>query len=159
MPARPVVRALCLGALGAAVFWGCTLDWTVRGDVVPGSSSGSPEASSEAARPLGDASDTEAETPDAEAGACTTLTTTLVDARKRARECTTVGPLTECQVTVKDECDCDVVVRLLGVPRTTELQNAVKAFVDAGCSKACPLCKPTTGKSCLANGGPLECYP
>jgi hypothetical protein len=165
MPARPALRALTWGATGAAVFLGCTLDWTVRPDdpVDGGSETGSADRGFDTPDST-DSSDSPTDTNPPDANECASLRANVEATRKAARACTfQVG---ECQLPrgappVTDECGCDVVVtRPTGTP-TTNYQLAVAALKGSGCSLGCVACPSTAGRNCLSkNGGALtECYP
>lgn len=154
MTAWPAVRALLGGALMAAAFVACTLDWQVRPDPAPAAEAGTDaqtqgDGGADAASPIDAAPGSDAE--------CATLAAD-VDAKKaKARVCTlTPG---ECQQTVKDACDCDVVVTNTGASSTSAYLAAVAAF-KAKCKASCPnTCPPTLGRNCIQSISGIACYP
>jgi hypothetical protein len=156
MTARPAVRALLAGALVAAALVACTLDWEVRPDPAPVAEAGADvvapatEAGADVMTPVVDAA------PGKDAD-CTTLAADVEDKKAKARVCTLAPG--ECQQTVKDACDCDVVVTNAGASATSDYVAAVAAF-KAKCKATCkPTCPPTFGHACLQSGVKIECYP
>jgi hypothetical protein len=156
-----VARLRLLRAVGTfALLTGCTLDWAVRPDppFVDGGVDAGPDtvAPSDANAPA-DATVTDSDaTPSVD---CAALRSKVDTARKTARTCTlTIG---ECQQTVKNECDCDVVIRQVGSSQATAYVNAVRELLDSGCPTGCTgaLCPSTTGRNCLQNPSGPECYP
>ncbi len=142
---------------GAALFVACTLDWQVRPD--PGTTPPDLDASTEASAST--EADAAAPAPaDAEAGTstdCTALRAEAAAVLQAARKCGfAVG---ECQPTVKDDCNCDVVVARADGADT----NAYRAKVErmkAECPRACGSCPSVASRACLQKGnGQIECYP
>jgi hypothetical protein len=163
MLGRPVARTLALGALGGAVFVGCSLDWTVRLDAPANSSTDAAgEVGSTDGTSPDDATDAGSvgDGADGSTAACAVLVAEVASSLKLARECT-LGSATDCKQTVTNECNCDVVVRLPGSEQATRYQNAVNALLDAGCPTGCSggLCPSTSSRACLQQGASVACYP
>ena len=160
--ARFVMLVGVLGGALAALAPACTLDWRVRPD--PGDG-----AAAESSRPdvtVGDAGlDGPADAPgdsEPDADPCAVLREDVAKARSKAKECK-LGTAGQCTTTVKDECDCDVVVRAAGSTENSAYANAVAALVGA-CGKpaTCGSCKQLgvpASWACLVNGVPTECVP
>ena len=164
MPARPVLRALGLGASFAAVVLACSLDWAVRLDDVDASrpEDGGPEDNTPQDGSI-DAEREDAPANDADATItveCVALYDQLDAALKNARQCVTLG-VSECQQTVKDVCDCDVVVRQVGSSQAKDYEKTVAKLRDSGCPTGCTgaLCPSTNGRGCLSKPSGFECYP
>lgn len=151
-------RLLAIVALTSA----CAHDWSVRADVdaaaVPtddggpspveaGPSDASVDARGDA--PSGDG----ATSPD-----CTALGIDLGAKRKAARSCQ-LGQ-GQCLSTVKDQCDCDVVIATSGSPQTIAYLSAVTALKASGCERGCASqCAPTTPRNCLQQPTEITCVP
>jgi hypothetical protein len=145
----------------AAAMMACSLDWAVRSD--PGAS---PESGGDVADARsGDDSDA-ATSSDApmlvDSAYCMALAAEVARTKTKARECQLVVA-GQCTTSVKDECECDVVVRFAGAVATTDYANAIGAL-RAACEKslACKPCPqlPLMGSwKCLQQGLPVECYP
>jgi hypothetical protein len=160
MPARPVVRALALGALGAAGFVGCTLDWGVRPDPIeagpPGEVDGAPDGPNIPDVVANDSNDRDA--PPIEAGACGPLGGEVDARRKDARICT-LGAPNQCADKQMDIC-CPIFVTKGDSGAAGAFARAVAAFKDAGCDAGCTGCSglPVTG-GCVQSGTNVSCSP
>lgn len=165
MPARQVqvVRALVWGALGAALFVGCTLDWTVRPD--PGDASAS-EAGDERQVDGGPSedqdatgsTDTSTDTPVVDA-ACDALFQTVETQRKQARACALASG--QCAEQETELCDCQLWVAKKDSGAADAFRKAVAAFKQSGCTITCKGCQsliPGTS-GCVSVAGELLCTP
>lgn len=158
MPARPVARALVLGALGTAAAIGCSLDWNVRPDPRDASSSDAPDDGADRGTPL-DATDDEGSvdvTP-ADGGQCEALLSDVVDKRKKARLCELASG--QCAEKQMDLC-CEVFVAKRDSGAADAFAKAVAAFHGAGCDAGCIGCPggPVIG-GCVLKGGEYLCDP
>jgi hypothetical protein len=165
MLGRRAAGALALGGLGGLAFLACSLDWQVRSD--PGAQPSPPDAANERGEdhfvpvPVEDAGDAAVIPVDADSDAdasdrCAALQAELLAQLNKARACSFLTG--ECQLTVKDQCNCDVVVANPDASATTDFRSSV-AQLKAECSLACGTCPSTTGRACLAKGTKIECYP
>ena len=164
----PNARALgvaLLGMLGGALSAfapACSLDWTVRADPADG-------AALDSSGPDGAVGETGSDAPaDApgdsaiDAGPCSTLAADVAKARAKAKECQ-LGTAGQCTTTVKDECDCDVVVRAASSVEDAAYATAIAALIVA-CGKpaACGACKQLglpASWACLRPASVTECLP
>jgi hypothetical protein len=149
---------LILGVVGGAMIaasQACSLDWGVRPDPGDGTA---PETS----RPDVTVVDTGLDALDAgedsptDADPCVALGAALAAARAKAKECQ-FGTSGACKVTIKDECDCEFVVRAAGSTENTKYANAVAAFVAGSCPPtpacgACPQLGSMVSWICLGTG-------
>jgi len=154
--------ACALACAAAPLLAACSLDWDVRPD--PGDTS--TDAASDAAPEGGaraDASgplDAAPKDGASDATDCTALAADVARTRPRARACQ-LAQTGQCKTTVKDECNCDVVVRLPSSPETDAYVAAVAAFT-ASCTAACAACPqlvPSASWGCVQNPVAVECYP
>lgn len=152
-----VGRLLVVVALVAG-FNACTLQWDVRPD--PGDAAAPNDGGPD--RPdTADAMGVDvAPVPDAEAGPdCAALATAAREARALAKSC--MLSMGQCTMSVKDECDCDVVVRSTSSQNTTDYLAAVAAWKSAckpPCT-GCPQLTPPASWACLQTGAMPECKP
>lgn len=149
-----------VAALAVPAVTACSLDFTVRPD--PGDAGAPFEAGAadgEARDATSDAEAPETGGPDADAGPdCTALANDVDAKRKAARACTLASG--HCTTTVKNQCDCDVVVAVAGSAAVAAYQAAVEAFKSSGCFLGCTgSCAATTSKNCLQNGSDVLCFP
>jgi hypothetical protein len=141
---------------------GCSLDFTVRPQPVEG---GVPtDAGPDADAPLDAAPDVIDAGPDVEVDAndsgpdCLALADEVDSKRDAARACTLAAG--HCQQTVKNQCDCDVVIAVPGSADVIKYQEAVDRLVKSGCPLGCPgVCPMTTPRNCLQNGTLVRCSP
>ncbi|MBS2016380.1 MAG: hypothetical protein JST00_26080 [Deltaproteobacteria bacterium] len=160
---RPATRLLARTAVtvlvAVAALGACTLDWEVRPDPGVPSEAASPDVATDAGA--------DAATPDApldatedDGAACAALLANVTSARAAARSCQ-LGQAGQCTSTVKDECDCNVVVRLASDPKTDAFVAAVASY-RVSCSPSCAACpqeKPPATWACLQSGSVIECFP
>ncbi|MDB4993969.1 MAG: hypothetical protein JWM74_1401 [Myxococcaceae bacterium] len=96
-----------------------------------------------------------------DAGPCAALHDDVVLKRKKARECN-LGTSGQCSTTVKDECNCDVVIRNATSAETNAYKAAVSALTTkcaVDCSAACPQIGLPASWACLNNSGDIRCTP
>lgn len=152
-----LVAAVATSIVGA-IPCACALDWDVRPAPVTSSDVLVPEAATEAAA---DATGTDAETDAAETDAaqCEPLLADVAAKKTLARSCQLASG--QCTTTVKDECDCDVIVALASGSKTDDYVAAVAAY-RASCTPSCVAC-PQLGVpgtwACLQSGGEIRCTP
>lgn len=156
--ARTVPRLLALAALTGA----CAHDWSVRADADAG------------ATPIDDGGPVPIEAGPSDAGIdaavdanpgdgatspdCTALAIDLGAKRKAARACQ-LGQ-GQCLSTLKDQCDCDVVIAVPGSSSAIAYASAVTGFKASGCPKGCASqCAATTPRNCLQQGADVTCVP
>jgi hypothetical protein len=143
-------------------FVACNLDWNVRPDPVDGGTIVGRDASDERSSGGRDAgADGPSMVTDADTGVgvdCAALTAELDDRRKTARRCSfQVG---ECLESVKDACDCDVVIGRSGSAETSAYASSVARLKESGCPLGCGACPATTPRNCLSKAtGVIECFP
>ena len=137
-----VLLASVIAAFVLAIAAGCSLSWEVRPD--PGDGSAAPETSlpdvhvPDTGLDAPDDVATDVDVPDADP--CDGLRAALVRAKANAKKCAFPSS-TQCKVTVKDECDCDVIVATAASSETTSYSDAVAAFLGASCAHV-PACEP-----------------
>lgn len=144
---------------------GCSLDFTVRPQ--PSDAGGSPpDGGTDSDSPIGDAAEEEpisdAGLGDADAAACKALFDDMDAKLKTARACALSSG--HCMTTVKNHCDCEVLVAQPNNKPTNDYVAAVNAFKSANCLIAaqCQACGSVDGGSCLYQGQPnptLQCFP
>ena len=154
-PARRRIVAFSV-FLGA----GCSLDFTVRPD--PGDAGSPPADAGDAAidsSPPVDASDADAViVADADGGPdCDALAKEVAAKRDAARKCTLASG--QCMSTVKDQCECDVVIAVGGSPAAASFEEAAKRYKTSGCTLGCSTCTTPTNKNCLQTGSDVSCFP
>ncbi len=149
-----------IAGVTAAIAAGCSLGWEVRPD--PGEA-GAPDTSvlDVALTESGtDApGDVGADVVEADADPCAARRAAVAKARAGARKCT-FPSATQCKVTVKDECDCDVIVASAASAETTLYSEAVAAFLADACAPSpacasCPLLGSMTAWSCVSTNSCL----
>lgn len=149
-----VAATSIVGAIPCA----CALDWDVRPDPGTGPDVITPGTSAEAG-PDATESDAATDGTTAEASDCEPLLASVASAKALARSCQLASG--QCTTTVKDECDCDVVVALASSPKTDDYLAAVAAY-RASCTPACAAC-PQLGVPgtwlCLQSGAEIRCSP
>lgn len=155
---RSVSRLVALAALTGA----CAHDWTVRADGDAGPSAiddGGPLPVEAGPTDAGIDVAVDATPGDGATGPdCTALANDLGAKRKAARVCQ-LGQ-GQCLSTVKDQCDCDVVIAASGSPAAIAYVSAVNAFKASGCEKGCAQqCASTTPRNCLQQGADVTCVP
>jgi hypothetical protein len=145
----------------------CGLDWTVRSNPDDASPVGEGGPDVVADTQLGvDVADATTEmdaplSPDAQA--CAVLAADVAAKKKKARECQ-FGAAGQCTTTVKDECDCDVIIRLQASTPTTDYTKAVSLYV-ASCGKppaaqcTCPQLGLPSQWACLVAAPDTRCNP
>lgn len=155
MPARPVSRALFLGALGAAAFVGCSLDWQVRLSPVDDGGTDTADVQVEgAASPDAPAGDVEKDAG-TDADFCKALRANVEDKKKKARICM-LAPAGHCTEKQMDIC-CPVFVAKGDSGATDALRRAVDEFNDAGCEPDCKGCTGAVVSGCVQMGAELLC--
>lgn len=152
-----LVAALATSIIGA-IACACALDWDVRPD--PGTNPDVlvPEAATEAATDA-PAADAETDATPADAGECEALLADVGAKKLLARGCQLASG--QCTTTVKDECECDVVVALPSGSKTDVYVAAVAAY-RASCTPSCAACPQlgvSTSWACLQSGGEIRCVP
>jgi len=153
-----LVAALATSIVGA-VSVACALDWDVRPD--PGTSPDVlvPDAATDATGTDATGTDAETDATETDAGQCEPLLADVTAKRTLARACQLASG--QCTTTVKDECDCDVVVALATGSKTDDYTAAVAAY-RASCTPSCAAC-PQLGVPgswfCLQSGGEIRCAP
>lgn len=160
---RPATRLLAPTAaavlVAVATLGACTLDWEVRPDPGTSPEAASPDVAADASSE-GSASDASVDANDDGGAPCDALLANVAAARTAARACQ-LGQAGQCTSTVKDECDCNVVVRLATDAKTDAFVAAVTAY-RASCSPSCAACpqeKPPATWACLQSGSLIECFP
>lgn len=137
----------------------CTLDWDVRPD--PGlSTDGAATDAIEAANDGTTTTDALNDAPPIDAADCAGLEADVVAKKPLARACQ-LGQSGQCTTTVKDECNCDVVVRFASDPNTDAYVAAIAAY-RASCTpscQACPQLSPPASWACLQSGSVIACVP
>ena len=139
---------------------GCSLGWEVRPDP------GAPDTSVPDVGVSDTATDGATDAPDdvvadgdaTDADPCDGLRPSLAKARADAKKCA-FPSVTQCKVTVKDECDCDVIVATAASSETTAYGEAVAKFLGASCPHvpacACPALGSMTAWSCVSTNACL----
>lgn len=169
----PLARARFVGLCGvfggalAALTPACGLDWTVRDDPGDGPR---PESSRPDVVVIDGGPDGPADGPDTslpDANPCVGLGEDVATARLKAKECA-FGTAGQCTTTVKDECDCPVVVRASGSTQNTTYAKAIadllaKCPKPKACDSLCPVLPAPASWACLVKpadaGGGAECFP
>ena len=141
---------------------GCSLDFTVRSQPADGGSAPDANDASDA-NPSEDAGSDVAvvdATPDADAAAdCTALALEVETNLKNARACVLASG--QCMTTVKDQCNCDVVIAVAGSASVAIYEASVTDYKASGCALGCSDagCPSTGSRNCLQKGGIVECFP
>ena len=96
-----------------------------------------------------------------DADPCDALRAAVVSTLDKAKKCT-FGTSGQCSTTVRDECDCDVVVSVAGSTEATAYVQAVADLHAASCppspacAASCPVLPSKPSWSCLATS---LCFP
>ena len=164
MPAvRSRLALVALSSIAFAVYVGCSLDWSARGN----DRDAGPEATAPDA-PSGDSAGSDA---GGDAGAdssgvdCVMLEAELATAKTNARSPCILGSQTDCRTTgVTDECGCTVaVVDDAGTAKTdlfASLASQVRMMCKPGCDAGGCLFVEMNAWACLQPGTPTPtCYP
>lgn len=144
-------------AATALFAYACALDWDVRPDPGTGVDSGATEAGDAATDSA--TGDAPSDAPAGDAADCAALLADVTTKRTLARSCQLASG--HCTTSVKDECDCDVVVKLAVDSKTDAYLAAVAAYRVActpSCA-ACPQLPPSGSWACLQSGSVVECFP
>lgn len=140
---------------------GCSLDFTVRPQPADGGSSPEAGADADAGDRPNDAGTGEAgdgSPLDADAAVdCDALELEVKAKLDAARACTLASG--HCTTTVKDQCNCDVVIAVTGSPAASDYEAAVTKYKASTCALGCGTCPSTANRNCLQKGGIVECYP
>lgn len=144
---------------------GCSLDFTVRPDPADGGSpqDGGPDANQPDGDSGGDvtvADAGDASSADVDAAVDCKGLADDVDAKlKAARTCVLASG--QCTTTLKNQCDCDVVIASNGSTQASSYQDAVAKFKSSGCVLGCTgTCASTANRNCLqGGGGDTLCFP
>ena len=158
---RPLFLACTLLAFCSACVLanGCSLDFTVRPDPGDASADGATDVLVERVQDAlaeGDA----VQDGDAPSVDCQALRDEVEAKLKSARACTLASG--HCQSTIKDQCECDVVIATPGSTAAGAYADAVARLKNTTCERGCspsPGCPLTTNRNCLQKGAIVECYP
>lgn len=135
----------------------CALDWDVRPDPGTGADSAGPDAND--ATTDSATADATNDAPVGDGADCAGLLADVAAKKPVARACQLASG--QCTTSVKDECDCDVVVALASGPKTDAYVAAIAAY-RAACTPSCAACPqlpPSGSWACLQSGGVVECFP
>ncbi len=158
MPDRPVLRSIVWGAVGAGIFWGCSLDWNVRledaADAAPGSEASIGESSTEDA-PDATANDSPPDGGHPDADYCDALANTVFEKEREAARCA-LGQTGQCGEQEKGMC-CKVWVAKKDAAATETLRQSVESFNASSCTFDCSkyACSFTTASSCVQVNTPV----
>lgn len=161
MPRARLVLLAFASPLGLGVLAACGWDWRVRADDTPDEAGVAGEAGAETG-PRVDAGADVTSARDAEAGLpavdCRALAEDVDRTRKDARACE-LGK-GQCLSTVKDQCDCKVVVAVPGSAKVIAYEQAVAALRASGCALGCASsCPASSPSNCLQQPTEIVCVP